>query len=95
MTEQTPNEVPMKPADPNLVVAEASEVVRVAPKVEKVLTTEEIVVRYKELADQTRAAGLSLVGMTVKTYLNRIGAMADDALAGLEGSSADGPTKKA
>mgnify|MGYP001561691863 CR=1 FL=1 len=63
-------------------------------KVEKALTPEEVAAKNKELAEQTRAAGLSLLGMTVQTYFSRLKNLADDALAGLEGSSADAPTKK-
>ena len=71
-------------------------VVEAAPKVEKALTPEEITARYKELAEQTRSAGLSLLGLTMQTYLNRIKAMTDDVLAGIEGASpkSDVPTKK-
>ena len=86
------NETPV--AEPKPGVAEVSEVVKVAPKVEKVLTSEEIAAKYKELAEQTRTAGLSVLSMTLQTYFNRLKNMADDALAGLEGSSADAPTKK-
>ena len=72
-----------------------SEVVKVAPKVEKALTSEEVAAKYKELVEQTRTAGLSLLGLTMQAYFTRLKTMADDALAGLEGSSDDAPTKKA